>query len=77
MKRKLIKEKHEKRINYLKKRFREEKRTEVDLEALREVQDQFDTLIKDMESDKLLLASLAIGYDEAFYHEDETIETPD
>jgi hypothetical protein len=38
MKRKpLIREKQESRINSLKKRFREEKRTEVDLEALREV----------------------------------------
>jgi DNA invertase Pin-like site-specific DNA recombinase len=77
MKRKLIREKQKSRINSLKKRFREGGRTEVDLEALREVQSQFDALIKDMASAKLLLASLTIGYDEAFYHEDETIEISD
>jgi hypothetical protein len=62
MKRVLVREKKgTARVEALKKRFREGGRTEVDLKALREVQDQFDTLIQDMASAKLLLAGLAIG----------------
>jgi DNA invertase Pin-like site-specific DNA recombinase len=64
MKRVLTREKQKDRINSLKKRLRESGRTEIDLEALREVQDQFDSLIKDMTSYKALLAGLAIGYDD-------------
>jgi hypothetical protein len=47
MKRMLVREKQgSARINSLKKRFREEGRTEVDLKALRDVQNQFDYLIQ-------------------------------
>jgi hypothetical protein len=55
------------KVEALKKRLREGGRTEVDLKALREVQDQFDCLIKDMTSAKLLLAGLAIGANEVSY----------
>jgi hypothetical protein len=67
MKRILVRiEKTRERLEALKKqkRLREGGRTEIDLKALREVQDQFDALINDMTSAKLMLASLAIGYDD-------------
>jgi hypothetical protein len=74
MKRILIREKQgnkaNKKINSLKKYLREGGRTEIDLQTLREVQNQFDALIQEMASAKLLLASLAIGYDDVSYHED-------
>jgi hypothetical protein len=74
MKRILVREKQGskgiERVNSLKKRFREGGRTEVDLKALREVQDQFDALIQDMTSAKLLLAGLAIGANEISYNGD-------
>jgi hypothetical protein len=74
MKRVLIREKQvNARIKSLKKRFREGGRTEVDLKALQEVQDQFDNLIKDMTSAKLLLAGLAIGANEVSSEEVEEI----
>jgi hypothetical protein len=74
MKRILVRiEKTRERLEALKKqkRLREGGRTEVDLRALREVQDQFDALIKDMTSAKLMLASLAIGANEVSYNETE------
>jgi hypothetical protein len=52
------------RIKSLKQRLQEEKRSEVDLEALKEVQKQFDCLIEQMMSAKVLLAGLAIGANE-------------
>jgi hypothetical protein len=55
------------------KRLRESGRTEVDLKALREVQEQFDRLIKDMTSAKVLLAGLAIGANEVSYENQEKI----
>jgi hypothetical protein len=74
MKRILVREKQESkgsaRINAMKKRLREGGRTEIDLKALREVQDQFDALIQDMTSAKLLLAGLAIGANEVSYNGD-------
>jgi hypothetical protein len=66
MKRVLVrKEKVRERLETLKKqkRLRESGRTEVDLKALREVQEQFDGLIDQMMSAKVLLAGLAIGMD--------------
>jgi hypothetical protein len=65
MKRMLAREKQgDARIKSLKNRFREGKRSEVDLEALKEVQKQFDCLIEQMMSAKVLLAGLAIGANE-------------
>jgi hypothetical protein len=69
------KEREDVRLEALKKRIQESKRrrlresgrTEVDLKALREVQEQFDRLIKDMTSAKVLLAGLAIGVNEVSY----------
>jgi hypothetical protein len=52
--------------NKLTRRFREGERTTTDLQALREVQDQFDSLIERMLEAKLMLAGLAIGGDEAY-----------
>jgi hypothetical protein len=44
--------------------LREMKISEFDLEALREVQGQFDSLIEQMTDAKLLLAGFAVGFDE-------------
>lgn len=64
MKRKVVRENQNTRIKSLKSRLREEKRSIVDLKALREVQNQFDCLMEQMMSAKLLLAGLAIGADD-------------
>jgi CelD/BcsL family acetyltransferase involved in cellulose biosynthesis len=64
MKRKLVRENQITRIRSQKRRLQEGKRSFVDLKELREVQNQFDCLIEQMMSAKLLLASLAIGYDD-------------
>jgi hypothetical protein len=65
MKRVLVREKKGMaKIESLKNRLQEEKRSEVDLEALKEVQKQFDCLIEQMMSAKVLLAGLAIGANE-------------
>jgi hypothetical protein len=65
MKRVVVREKQgNARIKSLKNRFREGKRSEVDLEALKEVQKQFDCLMEQMMSAKVLLAGLAIGANE-------------
>jgi hypothetical protein len=75
------KEREDVRLEALKKRIQESKRkrlresgrTEVDLKALREVQEQFDRLIKDLTSAKGLLAGLAIGANEVSYDNEEEI----
>jgi hypothetical protein len=64
MKRVLVREKQgSARVKSLRNRLREGGRTEVDLKSLREVQQQFDCLIDQMMSAKVLLAGLAIGMD--------------
>jgi hypothetical protein len=65
MKRVVVREKQgNARIKSLRQRLQEGKRSEVDLEALKEVQKQFDCLIEQMMSAKVLLAGLAIGSNE-------------
>jgi hypothetical protein len=66
MKRKLVKENLNTRINSLRKPLREGNRSAVDLKALKDVQSQFDNLIGLMTNTKLLLAELAIGGDEVW-----------
>jgi hypothetical protein len=46
------------------RRLREEEVSSSNIEALRDVQDQFDSLVEQMMDAKLLLAGLAIGFDE-------------
>jgi hypothetical protein len=46
------------------KRFREEERSTMDIQALNDVQNQLDSLIEEMMNAKLTLAGLAIGADE-------------
>ncbi|MDR1139207.1 MAG: hypothetical protein LBK93_01115 [Rickettsiales bacterium] len=46
------------------KRFREEERSTLDLQALRDVQNQLDSLIEEMMNAKMTLVGLAIGADE-------------
>jgi hypothetical protein len=50
-----------KKIKTLKKSLREGERTEQDIEALKDIQKEFDYFIKKMIDDKLLLAGLEIG----------------
>jgi hypothetical protein len=64
MKRKLVRENQITRIGSQKRRLQEGERSFVDLKELNEVQNQFDSLIEQMMSAKLLLAGLAIGYDD-------------
>jgi hypothetical protein len=66
MKRKLVKEDLNARLNSLRKQLREGNRSAVDLRALKEVQGQIDNLIGLMTNTKLLLAELAIGGDEVW-----------
>jgi hypothetical protein len=46
--------------------LREMKLSETDIEALRDVQSQFDSLIEQMIQAKLLLAGIAVGADEVW-----------
>jgi hypothetical protein len=46
------------------KRFREEERSTMDIQALKDVQSQLDSLIEEMMNAKLTLAGLALGADE-------------
>jgi Tfp pilus assembly protein PilO len=64
MKRVLIRKNQSTRTGSLKRRFQEKEISMVDLEALRDVQNQFDCLIEQMMSSKLLLGGLAIGVDD-------------
>jgi hypothetical protein len=66
-----------KKINSSRKLLREEERSIIDLQALQKVQEQFDGLIKEMLTAKVLLAGLEIGGDDAYYeeYEKETSET--
>jgi hypothetical protein len=77
MKRVLVKENLNTRVNSLRKPLREGERSTIDLQALLKVQEQFDDLIKKMMQAKVLLAGLEIGGDDAYYseHEKETSET--
>jgi hypothetical protein len=51
------------------KPLREEERSTIDIQALQKVQEQFDGLIKEMMTAKVLLAGLEIGGDDAYYEE--------
>jgi hypothetical protein len=66
-----------KKINSPGKLFREGERSAIDIQALQKVQEQFDSLIKEMTTAKLLLSGLEIGADDAYYEEygKETNET--
>jgi hypothetical protein len=66
MKRKLVKENLNTRINSPRKSLREGDRSAVDLKALKDVQASFDNLIGLMTNTKLLLAELSIGGDEVW-----------
>jgi hypothetical protein len=57
------------RINFLRKSLREGERSATNLQALQEVQEQFDSLIKQMAQAKILLAGIEIGGDDAYYEE--------
>jgi hypothetical protein len=46
------------------KHFREEERSTMDIQALKDVQSQLDSLIEEMMNAKLTLAGLALGADE-------------
>jgi hypothetical protein len=56
-----------KRIIFLRKSLREGERSEQDIEALKDIQNQFDCLIGQMMKNKLLLAGYEIGGDDAYY----------
>jgi hypothetical protein len=58
-----------KKINSQRKPLREEERSVIDLQALQGVQKQFDGLIKEMLTAKILLAGLETGSDDAYYEE--------
>jgi hypothetical protein len=66
-----------KQITSSRKTLREGERSTIDIQALQKVQEQFDGLIKEMLTAKVLLAGLEIGGDDAYYeeYEKETNET--
>jgi hypothetical protein len=66
-----------KKINSSRKLLREGERSAIDIQALQKVQEQFDGLIKEMLTAKVLLAGLEIGGDDAYYekYEKGTSET--
>jgi hypothetical protein len=66
-----------KKIKSSRKHLREEEWSIIDIQALQKVQEQFDSLIKEMLTAKVLLAGLEIGGDDAYYeeYEKETSET--
>jgi phosphomevalonate kinase len=61
-----------KKINSSRRHLREEERSIIDIQALQKVQEQFDSLIKEMLTTKVLLAGFEIGGDDAYYEEYET-----
>jgi hypothetical protein len=65
------------KITSSRKPLREGERSTIDLQALQKVQEQFDSLIKEMLTAKVLLAGLEIGGDDAYYeeYENKTSET--
>jgi phosphomevalonate kinase len=65
------------KIKFIKKSLREGERSTIDLQALKEVQKQFDSFIRQMIEAKVLLAGLEIGGDDAYYenYEKEINET--
>jgi hypothetical protein len=65
------------KINSSRKPLREGERSILELQALQKIQEQFDSLIKEMLTAKVLLGGLEIGGDDAYYekYENETSET--
>jgi hypothetical protein len=57
------------KITSSRKPLREGERSTIDIQALQKVQEQFDGLIKQMLTAKVLLAGLEIGGDDAYYEE--------
>jgi hypothetical protein len=57
------------KISSQRKPLREGERSLIDLQALQGVQKQFDGLIKEMLTAKVLLAGLETGSDDAYYEE--------
>jgi hypothetical protein len=56
-----------KRINSSRRPLREEERSMIDLQALEKVQEQFDSLIKEMLTAKISLAGIGVGSDDVYY----------
>jgi hypothetical protein len=56
-----------KKINSSRRPLREEERSVLDLQALQKVQEQFDSLIKEMLTAKVLLAGIGTGSDDVCY----------
>jgi predicted RNase H-like nuclease (RuvC/YqgF family) len=56
-----------KKISSQRKSLREEERPAIDIQALQKVQEQFDSLIKEMLTAKVLLAGIEVGSDDVYY----------